>query len=130
MLTRTANKRSTGESQRSAGRLNVSVRDDKGYLDSVELHRGTIINPTGLTLAAGMRVKILGYNAGTVFEANEIDVPYRYADLPPAPTYYGPYPGYAYGYEPALGLNIRIDGVLPLVKRAPFLHQHAAERPP
>jgi hypothetical protein len=66
------------------GGYNLQVRDDKGYIDNVELHQGTIINPTGLTLAPGMVVSILGYNAGDNFAANEIDTPYNY------------YGGYAY----------------------------------
>lgn len=83
--------------------FHISVNDDKGYVDSVQLHQGTIINPTGLTLAAGMSVTISGYNAGSVFEANEIDTPYDYAVPPPVPVYYGPgwwYPGFPYGWGP------------------------------
>ncbi|MGD0472480.1 MAG: hypothetical protein ABSB70_04615 [Candidatus Velthaea sp.] len=60
------------------GAFNLSVDDDRGFIDSVQLHPGTIINPTGLTLADGMSVTILGYNAGDTFEANEIDTPYTY----------------------------------------------------
>lgn len=29
------------------------VRDARGYLDNVTLHKGTIINPTGIRLEAG-----------------------------------------------------------------------------
>ena len=54
------------------------VRDVRGYVDNVTLHQGTIINPTGLTLAPGMVVSILGYNAGPFFAANEVDTPYTY----------------------------------------------------
>jgi hypothetical protein len=61
------------------GGYNLQVRDEKGYVDRVRLHPGTIINPTGLTLAAGMVVSVLGYNAGTSFAANEIDTPYTFA---------------------------------------------------
>ena len=28
----------------------ITVRDDRGFVDDVRLHQGTIINPTGLTL--------------------------------------------------------------------------------
>ncbi len=90
-----------------AGPFRITVLDDKGYLDNVALHHGTIINPTGLTLAPGMSVTILGYNAGSVFEANEIDTPYTYAGPPPAAVYYGPgwwYPGFVYGYGPSYAL--------------------------
>jgi hypothetical protein len=68
------------------GGYNIQVRDDKGYIDNVVLHQGTIINPTGITLAPGMVVSILGYNAGSYFGANEVDTPY---------TYYGGVPYYA-----------------------------------
>ena len=115
------------------GTWNISVRDDNGYIDSVELHQGTIINPTGLTLGPGMRVMILGYNAGSVFEANEIDTPYH-AVAVPVPVYYGPgwwYPGYAYGYGPSFSLRISTG---PGLVRAPFAHpqpfyEHRMARP-
>jgi len=48
------------------------------YLDRgthVELHQGTVINPTGLGLQPGMRVAIYGFwNGDGSFEANQIDV--------------------------------------------------------
>jgi hypothetical protein len=109
--------------------FNISVRDDNGYIDNVLLHRGTIINPTGLTLAVGMRVTILGYNAGDHFDANEIDTPYTYGGPFPAPVYYGPgwwYPGYVYGYGPAFGLFIVGGGVV----SRPFPHQYPIAHPP
>jgi hypothetical protein len=41
----------------------------------VELHDGTIINPTGTNLSPGMRVRVIGYrNSDGSFAANEIDV--------------------------------------------------------
>ena len=46
------------------GGYNLTVADERGFTDNVQLHDGTIINPTGLTLAPGMVVSILGYNAG------------------------------------------------------------------
>jgi hypothetical protein len=91
------------------GAYNITVNDDSGYQDSIQLHHGTIINPTGLTLEGGMSVTIIGYNAGSVFEANEIDTPYNYDGPRPAPVYYGPgwwYPGFAYGYGPSYSLVI------------------------
>lgn len=106
------------------GTFAISVDDDNGYIDSVQLHQGTIINPTGLTLAAGMSVTILGFNAGSVFQANEIDTPYHYGGQRPVPIYYGPgwwYPGYAYGWGPSFSLVIGIGGVA-RVERAPFVH--------
>ena len=89
------------------GTFDIRVTDDRGFVDSVHLHQGTIINPTGLTLAPGMSVTITGYNAGQSFEANEIDAPYAYDGPAPVPQYYGPgwwYPGYAYGYGPSFSL--------------------------
>src|ERR1700691_1424604 len=50
--------------------FDISVDDSNGYVDDVTLHQGTIINPTGLTLAPGMQVTISGYNAGNTFDAN------------------------------------------------------------
>ena len=67
------------------GAYTLTVRDERGFIDNVQLHQGTIINPTGLTLEPGMVVSILGYNAGPYLEANEIDTPY---------TFYGGVPCY------------------------------------
>ena len=80
------------------GQYTMYVRDERGYLDRVQLHQGTIINPTGLTLEGGMHVTVYGRADGPVFLADEIDTPYR------AVPYYG-YP-YAYGY-PAWGVGVR-----------------------
>lgn len=85
------------------GKYNISVRDDRGYVDNVTLHQGTIINPTGLTLAPGEQVTIEGTNAGSTFVANEIDTPYVYYAYP------YPYPAYSYAY-PAFGLGLRFGG--------------------
>jgi hypothetical protein len=59
------------------GKYHLNVRDDRGFLDSIELHQGTIINPTGLELQQGMEVTIIGYNRGRSLAANEIDTPYQ-----------------------------------------------------
>jgi hypothetical protein len=77
------------------GRYDLTVRDERGYTDNVELHEGTIINPTGLTLAPGMIVSVLGYNAGSYYSANEIDTPYTFYGGDPyflghPWNYYGP----------------------------------------
>jgi hypothetical protein len=41
----------------------------------VELHNGTVINPTGTNLTAGQRVRVTGnWNQDGTFNANEIDV--------------------------------------------------------
>ncbi len=89
------------------GTWNITVADANGYSDSVALHTGTIINPTGLTLEPGMSVTIDGYADGPNFDANEIDTPYQYAGPAPVAVYYGPgawYPGYAYGWGPSFSL--------------------------
>lgn len=72
------------------GKYHVQVHDDRGFVDNVELHQGTIINPTGVALQPGMMVTIVGSNRGPVFAANEIDTPY---------VAYGgaPYPAYSVG---------------------------------
>ena len=70
------------------GKYRVLLRDDRGYVDNIELHQGTVINPTGLQLQPGMQVTILGYNRGPVFAANEIDTPYlSYGPVPVYPAY-------------------------------------------
>ncbi|HTV74766.1 MAG TPA: hypothetical protein VME66_13805 [Candidatus Acidoferrales bacterium] len=82
------------------GGYNLTVSDDRGFTDMVELHPGTIINPTGLELAPGMVVSILGYNAGSYFAANEIDTPYT---LENDVAWYDGEPWYYYG--PAFSLD-------------------------
>ena len=74
----------------------ISVRDARGFLDNVTLHRGTIINPTGLMLQPGQTVTIAGKTQGNVFSANEIDTPYHTVALAPYYPGYGYY-GYPYG---------------------------------
>jgi len=76
------------------GKYQLTVRDERGYVDRVTLHDGTIINPTGLRLVAGMSVTIVGRTAGNTFAAYEIDTPYS---LQPPAYEYPP----AYGYPPA-----------------------------
>ncbi|HEY6234712.1 MAG TPA: hypothetical protein VIW69_06410 [Candidatus Elarobacter sp.] len=69
---------------------------------TVALRPGTIIHPTGLRLAVGMDVTIVGYNAGRSFLADEIDAPYAYGGQVPAQDYnYEPY-GYGSGLYDAL----------------------------
>jgi hypothetical protein len=82
------------------GGYKLLVRDDRGFVDHVRLHQGTVINPTGLTLAAGMVVSIDGDNSGSYFSANEVDTPYVfYGGVP----YYGGYPYWHYGPSVSLG---------------------------
>jgi hypothetical protein len=103
--------------------FNISVQDDRGFIDAVSLHQGTIINPTGLSLAAGMSVTIQGTNAGQVFNANEIDTPYAYSGPYPEPVYLGPgywYPGFAYGYGPSFGIFLGFGFGGGFFERRPF----------
>jgi hypothetical protein len=82
------------------GEFGVTVRDERGFLDSVRMHPGTIINPTGIRLEPGMIVSIIGYNAGPYLDANELDTPYTYYGGIP---YYGGHPWNYYGPGIALG---------------------------
>jgi hypothetical protein len=85
-----------GRIARFDGKYGVSVQDDRGFIDNVELHQGTVINPTGLALQPGMAVTVIGYNRGRVFAANEIDTPYvSYGFAPVAYPY-----GFAIGVGP------------------------------
>ncbi len=102
--------------------FNITVLDSNGNLDNVELHQGTVINPTGLTLAPGMNVTVDGYDDGGQFDANVIQTPYQYSGPAPVPVYYGAgwwYPGFAYGYGPSFSLFIGTGGG-PWVSRQPW----------
>ena len=93
------------------GTWNITVADANGYADSVDLHQGTIINPTGLTLEPGMSVTVDGYADGPNFDAMEIDTPYQYNGPAPVAVYYGPgawYPGYAAGWGPSFSLVFNV----------------------
>jgi hypothetical protein len=91
------------------GGYNLQVDDERGYVDNVVLHQGTIINPTGIRLAPGMSVTIHGVNRGSVLAANQIDTPYNsygsvydygyapYGVVYPYPIYGYPYPRYSIG---------------------------------
>jgi hypothetical protein len=92
----------------------ITVADDRGFVDDVTLHDGTVINPTGLTLAPGQPVTIYGHADGRTFDAAEIDTPdggdyavgpgyddgaYPYPYGAYGPWAYGPYGPYGdYGY--------------------------------
>jgi hypothetical protein len=57
------------------GKFSLTVRDNRGSLDRVTLHRGTFINPTGLQLEPGMPVTIIGHADGNAYDADTIDGP-------------------------------------------------------
>ncbi len=94
------------------GGYNLQLNDDRGFVDTIKLHAGTVISPTGLRLVPGMHVTIHGTNSGKTLAANEIDthyfsygaVPVRYA----YPVYAYPYPAYAYPYPYASRVSIGI----------------------
>jgi hypothetical protein len=88
------------------GGFNLQVRDEHGFVDTIALHQGTIINPTGLRLTPGMTVTVHGVNHGRELDANEIDTPYTtYGAVPvyPYPVAVAPYYAYPYGLYPAYG---------------------------
>jgi hypothetical protein len=78
----------------------MEIADSNGYVDRIQLHQGTIINPTGIRLAPGMSVTIMGHTSGNMFLANEIDTPYQYSSGVYGPGPY-PYPYYPYYGPPA-----------------------------
>lgn len=88
------------------GEYGITIRDERGFLDNVRLHPGTIINPTGIRLEPGMIVSIIGYNAGPYLDANEVDTPYTYyGDIP----YYDGHPWNYYG--PSIGFGFYFGNV-------------------
>jgi hypothetical protein len=80
------------------GTYRILVRDDRGFIDSVSLHPGTVINPRGLRLRPGMIVTISGYASGSTFAADAIDSPSQYDDGARGGAYYSSSPDYGYGY--------------------------------
>ena len=54
----------------------VTLHDFSGYVDSVQLHRGTVINPTGTQLRVGMLVTIYGHLNDGEFLVDEVDTEY------------------------------------------------------
>jgi hypothetical protein len=82
-----------------SGKYGLTLRDDRGYLDNVRLHQGTVIEPTGTQLRAGMHVTLIGHPEGRVFVVDEVDVPQSEAAPPAYVSPFAPYPDYVpYGY--------------------------------
>jgi len=80
----------------------VTLRDDRGFFDTIQLRPGTILNPRGVRLVPGMIVTIVGYNGGATLVAIEIDTDETTAVADD--VYYGDgwwYPGYDYGWGPS-----------------------------
>jgi hypothetical protein len=88
----------SGTVSRFDGATTMYVRDVKGYIDNVSLHKGTIINPTGIQLRPGYPVTISGHAAGRTFVADEIDTPYQRVYPYPAYPYWGPSIGLGFGF--------------------------------
>jgi len=63
-----------GQIQSIDGQYTIRLEDVRGFVDSVTLHDGTVINPNGTQLAAGQDVTIVGHANGRTFEAVEIDL--------------------------------------------------------
>jgi hypothetical protein len=94
--------------ERNDGEVRISLRDDRGFVDEVQLGADTRVSPSGTQLAPGMRVAITGYNGGKWFDAVAVEVTGRdEAAAPQQPSYARPDPmgGYAssapaYAYPP------------------------------
>jgi hypothetical protein len=63
------------------GRYELTVLDDRKDGESVTLHQGTIINPTGLQLRTGMQVTIAGHASRDTFAADKIDASREYFEV-------------------------------------------------
>ena len=82
------------------GAYSLQVRDERGFIDNIQLEDGTVINPTGLTLEPGMIVNVLGYDQGDYLAAAEIDTPYTFVDGEPC------FDGHVWSYyEPTISLG-------------------------
>jgi len=78
------------------GKYALTLQDERGFMDSVTLHDGTVIGPTGVTLQTDEAVTIVGHAAGSTFVADEIDVDgtdagSSYGDAAGGNYYLGPY---------------------------------------
>jgi hypothetical protein len=72
------------------GKYHLQLRDERGSLDDVTLHRGTVITPTGQRLTSGMHVTISGTTNGGSLDADEIDVASEDATIENSPGPYTP----------------------------------------
>ena len=79
------------------GKYSLHVERKNGDVDAVEMHQGTIINPTGLRLRPGMRVTVVGNDTNGVFQAFEIDTPYHVTYENGGYGGFGYGPGFGYG---------------------------------
>jgi hypothetical protein len=56
------------------GQEQLTLRDERGFLDDVAIGHDTRITPRGTRLVPGMRIAITGYNGGKWFDAVSIQV--------------------------------------------------------
>jgi hypothetical protein len=103
----------------------IRLDDERGFVDNVTLHDGTVIQPAGLTLAPGQAVTIYGHADGNTFAASQIETPYQESDpgaysddggdaypapyALPDPYWYGPYDPYGY-FGPSIGIGFGFYG--------------------
>ncbi|HEX3468727.1 MAG TPA: hypothetical protein VHT05_11670 [Candidatus Elarobacter sp.] len=109
-----------GRIESVVGPYAIVVLDNRGFLDNVSLHAGTIINPRGLRLAVGMTVTITGVNAGTSLSAIEIDAPAGADEVGAdygmyASPGYGDDDGYDYGFGALYGVGLGFFAPFPVV---------------
>jgi len=55
------------------GKYALTLADVRGFMDSVTLRAGTLIEPDGVVLTPGRLVRIIGRADGKTFDADEID---------------------------------------------------------
>ena len=77
------------------GKYDIRVKTTRGDLQDVTLQRGTIINPTGMTLRPGIRVIVRGTATANSIAAKQIDTPFHREASPVAEV--GAYPGGTFG---------------------------------
>ena len=101
------------------GRYTLTLEDDRGFIDNVSLHNGTVITPSGLGLGSGQIATMTGHTSGKTFEADEIDVdPSSISSgqaVLPGGDYAtavngGDYPAYAFGYDPTYSSGVLYFG--------------------
>jgi len=63
----------------------IQIRTPEGRFVTLHLRQGTVINPTGIQLAPGMRIAVAGDPTASVLDARNIDTLDRGTAAPPAP---------------------------------------------
>lgn len=109
----------------------MEISDDRGFTDRVDFTTDTVMRPAGVSLRAGIRVRVVGYNEGQIFDAYEIDAgnggnsapTYGYNPQPPT-AYNPPPPAPDYGSQPSDGYNAQ--PAMPV----PAMPSQVADAPP